>query len=313
MKYLLYDPHEIGLETGKSMGAEVFVKCPFHDDTHPSAEFNVMTGRFYCFACGAKSFAHFIARKNGTTCSQEFRELPAKDSDDDDAWKGLANSPLAYDNDYLQSRGVTNSQVTKYDIRSTAWGVVFPLRNENEKIVGMLARKYEGTQKYLVFGEKLPIYPLDKFQNYYGEVVVTEGVFGALAADRAGLQSVSTLSAMVKDSAGIWLNQVSPIVCFDDDDSGYIGAAKVLKLAPLSRVIVQGDEFDEMTPKQWDMAITKPRLVFKRYTNNIQDVASFADNSEKFWQAIGNFGKYLKNKNNSFSKKTTLTNSWMRA
>jgi len=310
MKALIYDPKEIGLTIGKSMGCEVFVNCPFHGDTHPSAEFNVQTGRFFCFACGARSYAPFLARKLGGTCSQEFRELPEKDADVDDAWIGMKNAPLGFNNEYLLSRNVTNIQIKKYDIRETSWGVLFPLRNENGIIKGMLARKYKGEQKYLVFGEKMPLYALDQFQFYYGEVIVTEGVFGVLAADRANLPATATLSAMVKESASVWLNQVDPIVCYDDDDSGYIGAAKVLKLAPMARAIVYGGEFDNLTPQEFYDVVTHPELTAREYTRSIEYISEYTSDKKKFWNDIENFGKYMKKKN--FTKGINLTNEWMR-
>lgn len=45
---------DLGTETLREYGQSK-IRCPFHDDQHPSATVNVGTGRFRCYACSAPS------------------------------------------------------------------------------------------------------------------------------------------------------------------------------------------------------------------------------------------------------------------
>ena len=57
----LIDPRALGLAVSKMAGLEAHCICPFHNDKSPSASFNVLNGKFICFACHTTSTAAKIA------------------------------------------------------------------------------------------------------------------------------------------------------------------------------------------------------------------------------------------------------------
>ena len=283
MKQLLYDPVAIGLTVGRSMGVEVFVTCPFHNDSRPSAEFNRQTGLFYCFSCSARSNAKILAKKLGGTLEREWVDKPRNASEDID-WRPLLNAPLAFGNEYLEDRGVWDTQVEAYGIRAFEKGIVFPITNTSGTVVGVVIRQFRGTPKYLVLGDKQPLWPMHLVPEFRpgASIALTEGVFGFLAAERARVPALASLSCMVKENAGPWLRNLNPLVCFDDDDAGYIGASRVLRFAPLSRVAVPGREFDEMTPAQWREFWNNGATT----TRSLTELASYVVDKAKFWSRI---------------------------
>lgn len=249
-----YDPEVVGLSHPKWVGrAEVIVECPFHGDRKPSLTFNVNSGLYYCFACGAAGTVKKLAAALGGRVIAG-RVTPPSRTYEDDQWRHLLDGPKAYDDEYLMSRGVTNSQVSEYGIRSHPDGICVPLTDIGANVVGVIMRWRKASNlRYMSFGEKPPVWPLFKFDEARSapEVIITEGLFGALAAERAGLTAVSVLGAAVKWEAGRYLTQISGLVCFDDDFAGCIGAARILKMAPLSQVILPGVEADELSPQEW--------------------------------------------------------------
>ena len=45
---------ERGLSTGRPRGEWATIRCPVHDDDHPSMNVSITDGHFRCHACGAK-------------------------------------------------------------------------------------------------------------------------------------------------------------------------------------------------------------------------------------------------------------------
>ena len=61
-----FDVRALGLEIHAISGTEeVIVRCPYHDDRHPSGSFNVNSGLFFCFSCGAAANVNQLAAKTG--------------------------------------------------------------------------------------------------------------------------------------------------------------------------------------------------------------------------------------------------------
>lgn len=292
-----YDPSVVGLSNPKWVGrSEVMVACPFHGDRKPSLTFNVNSGLYYCFACGAAGTVKKLASVLGGRVIAGRVQPPAR-AYDDDQWHHLLDGPLALDDEYLQGRGVTNEQVQRYRIHRHPDGICLPLTDILGDTVGVIMRRREASNlRYMSFGEKPPLWPLDTFDEARSarEVVLTEGLFGVLAADRAGLTAMSVLGAAVKWEARRYLQQISAVVAFDDDLAGYIGAARVLKMAPLSQVIVPGVEADELDEEGWHDVMT-----MNLRTRSTSVLATTSGDAAKFRETLQSI-------NRSFSRFTRM-------
>lgn len=253
-----YDPRQLGLSVSHYSGDEASVICPFHNDHKPSATFNIVTGLFYCFACGKSSNAAGVADHTGGHVARTFIPIVKRHSSASDMpWHSLLMGDYAYDHSYLRKRLVTNAQIKKFGIRKAKNALVFPMFGLDGTLCGVTLRRRPGLfPKYLVYGDKPPLWPLKASmvsERYAARTVfIVEGIFGVLRADLAGVMAFATTGAMVKHSASRILNNIErPLGFFDDDDAGLIAGIRLLQIAPLSRVILPGGEADELSIQEW--------------------------------------------------------------
>lgn len=251
-----YDVEALGLETTGGSGNEVYVKCPYHDDNSQSAQFNVVKGLLYCFACGKVATAKEIKRDLGGDIIKVNKRILQRDREWDKEinWRLF---PLATDNEYLKSRGVTNGQVVHYKILEVPnMGVAFPVSDLDGVVRGLQIRRYNGNPKYMFLGESAPMWPLSKvhFLNPNMPVLIVEGIFGVLNAERQGHQALALMGAnKLNQFTKTLLKPYKAVGFFDDDKAGYLAAAKMLVTFndPLTSVFVPGAEVDEMTENDW--------------------------------------------------------------
>lgn len=100
---------------------------------------------------------------------------------------------------------------------------------------------------------------MDTMQKRYGfPIIVTEGIFGALRADAAGLLSVAAMGAST--AYKLWdkvkgLNLWDVIYAFDNDYAGWTGLMKALdRLSVMDKhrvLLPRSVEVDQMTPTDW--------------------------------------------------------------
>lgn len=286
ISYTGFDPIALGINVKYYAGLHnVLCACPWHGGSD-SLCVNLQTGAFICYSCGEKGGPGKLVRKTGGSASwTNFFRPDIKEQDEE--WNRMLEGPLAIDNPYLISRRVTNEQVMKHNIRSCKVGIAIPLTDRGGKTVGALIRRREGKVRYIVLGEKPPIWPLPVLDTIKTNenVIVTEGIFGVLAAERAGLSAVAVLGARVKTDVRKWLGGVRPNVVFDQDMAGYIGAIKMLQLIPDTRVLMTGAEADEMSPEQWKMICEQNNL----WTSSIRQLGAKASqymnlSEAEFWE-----------------------------
>lgn len=283
----VFDPNEIGLSPIRYSNDEAIVCCPFHDDSSPSASFNIKTGLFFCFSCGASYSADNLAIQLGGRVLKTWRKDYMRGGDTKD-WRLLLRNPTAFDDAYLKSRGVIDLTISVLDIKKTDFGVVFPLHDRRDNVVGVTVRKYNGYPKYLTFGEKPPIYPQLYWQAEYEKVnfkfiAVVEGIFGFIRAKQSGVSSVATLGAMIKPQAASWLMSLNPKVMygvFDNDFAGYVAGGRLLKLYPEAKVVIPGLEADELLSEEWK-AIAAGGVYT---TRDIRDLARLSKDPDKFYR-----------------------------
>jgi len=69
----LLDHYDVEIDRKKSNKYNWVIRCPFHDDSHPSCSVHKLSGLYNCFACGAKGNAiHLIMELEG--CEYETAE-----------------------------------------------------------------------------------------------------------------------------------------------------------------------------------------------------------------------------------------------
>lgn len=243
-----YDPTAIGLSEFKIAGLEAKLRCPFHLDHSPSARFNLVSGLFHCFGCGTSANAHQLARMlGGEVVRIDVESIVVED--DPKEWMQLLYSRPAYGNRYLKHRGVTNEQIEKFGIMQTADGVLFPVKNRAGTIIGLQMRRYDGEPRYVLYGQKTPVWPLANLKYEY--LTLVEGVFGVLRGDKFGFQVVCAMGASAIPPAAAALEGRKVKILFDDDIAGYLGAYSFMKLHKSSTAVVPGVEADEMTFAEW--------------------------------------------------------------
>jgi len=245
----VFDPYSIGLDVKAIKDDEASCLCPYHSDHRPSASFNVVTGLFHCFSCGASSSARTLARDLGgqVLTTDSVAIMKAKDEAE---WRNVVTAPLAYDNPYLESRGVPNALVEAYEIRALPNGVAFINYDTRGRAIGAQVRQYEGTPRYLFYGDRAPLWPMQALKLNPCVIYLTEGVFGALRGLAAGKVAMATMGAGSLQAVSRILNGRKKVVVFDDDFAGHLGAAKLLSLGGF-HALIPGLEADELPLEQW--------------------------------------------------------------
>lgn len=275
------DPKALGLEIFRVSGDEVMCRCPFHDDRHPSASFNVSTGLFFCFSCGASSNAKGIARKLGTSV-ETTAFVSTKRELLDESWRPILNGSYAYDNTYLASRGVTKKLIRRFEITENADGIVIPIKSKSGKAVGALLRRYTQVhnQRYKFFGQSTPLWPMPALWrvNPKRRVFLVEGVFGALRARKYGVQAFATFGVSSMSGLSRLLGGLDVYAVFDNDFSGYVGYSRVLKELPRARCVVPGLEADELEREFWEL-LSNERL---STTRSLRTLATLSKDKKKY-------------------------------
>lgn len=240
-------------------GHEVLCHCPYHEDTNPSATFNVKSGLFHCFACGAGKNVKQLSRDLGVDVVR--REwfivagmLPTRRGGGTMEWHGLAASPLAYDHPYLESRGVSNAVVEEFGVRELAFGVGFPQYDREGHLTGFIVRKTKGFPRYLSFGTQQIVWPTMALPQR--RVFIVEGVFGVLRAFRHGYIAHAMFGTGNAKRVGAylqpWAAGVEIAAVLDPDYAGYVAAMELLVASDRRvGVVLPTFEADEGFAHEW--------------------------------------------------------------
>lgn len=245
-----FDPYALNLQVVKITGVEAKLRCPFHSDKTPSATFNLSTGLFHCFGCNYNANVYRLIKELGGFIRKiDIASVPHAEEVERE-WRQLAYSPLAIDDEYLISRGVTNEQIVKFNILKNENGILFPIFNHRGVLSGVQLRKYHGDPKYILNGERTPVWPMSNLRHH--ELLLVEGVFGVIRADKYGINAVCVMGASIVESAAKVLQGHKVKVVFDDDIAGYLGAHEFLRHHKDAAVVVPGCEVDELKRKGFE-------------------------------------------------------------
>jgi DNA primase len=277
-----FDPIEAGLRRGNwQSGDNIHVCCPYHGGSGKSAGFNIKTGAFHCFKCGANSNVYKIASEQGgrvvkTQIKKAYRANTVEN------WRHYLAHPVDTKNQYLLDRQVTPAQIEFFEIRTTPDSIVIPTKNQWGETIGVVIRKQEGKIRYLYGGERAPLWPLEFWHRYNRHdkpIVVVEGIFGALRGMLFGYQTFATLGAIVTKNTLKHLRVLPRLRCvFDPDDAGYVAGYRILKNVGIDSdvdVVVPGFEVDECDGGMWKHIVERAST-----TKSIERLAGYVKNEK---------------------------------
>lgn len=249
----------------KHSGRDLLVSClsPDHDDTNPSMRIDNTTGIFKCMSCGFSGniFSHFGENPNWLEIRrQKLRDIITAKLRETSGLS-IPENAVPFDNDWRGISAATYKKFGAFQHHNPEFigRVVFPIRNISGKIVAFTGR-HQGQEspKYLIqpHKAKIPLYPVVK--PIQGSVILVEGIFDMLNLHDKGLTNAVCafgVSNVNDDKINILKIQgvTQVYICFDSDDAGHNGAAKLKILLEkhdvLAEIISIGDAKDpgEMT------------------------------------------------------------------
>ena len=300
----IYDPTHLGLQVAKPMGDELQVFCPYHFDNNPSAEYNLTKGLFYCFGCHESKTAKQLASDLGGSLvplrviPDEYVSRPGDDLD----WVNLTRTKRAdKKNTYLRNRLVVRQQIERHDIRENEDGVLFPMKDRLGKIRGMQIRHYKRKPKYKFYGQRSPIWPMEKLTRLVEDstrenrnLLLVEGIFGVLRMELMGVDNAfaimgsSSIQRVAKIVEG--LSFVTPYALMDDDRAGLIAAGK-FALHGIN-VLLPPRNWPDSPDEYWPADHVRA-LKGIAPTTNVMDIIERSDNPvgmeiilEKYWRKM---------------------------
>jgi hypothetical protein len=264
----MISPEELGLEVYKYSGDEATVRCIYHDDVHPSAQFNIRSGLFYCFVCGIGKKAEDIAKELGGVLS----DIPMPKGgfvEPEIDWRArFLTQPLAIDSPYLTKRQVPQMAIKKLDIRAFDEGIIFPLfSNQTGDISGVQVRYFDRKPKYIFYGKRPAVYPIPMLPILDGPAILVEGVFSVIRGRSAGFEVFATLGATsLAPALNYFYDRTNVRGVFDADSAGCVAMAKLASVG--IACIAFPFEADEQTIGEW-------KLIIGNKNNFTMDVTHF--------------------------------------
>jgi len=231
---------EVGFNITRTYGDEIVAYCPWHEDSTASLAINPKNG-WHCFAgCGkGRSLQSLLYKFDPTKNHYQrfldiFPELYIRTLDfsksKEEEVKPLYDVdelPLAYDNEYLMSRGITNQTVTDFNLKYHEGfnSIVIPIY-QRSKFVGSVQRRIVGNPKYVNsagMNKDQILFPFDKAQSIDNRIILVEGVFDAIKAHQQGVVNVlSSFGGSMSEDHTKMLGSLAKtvVICPDKDLAG---------------------------------------------------------------------------------------------
>ena len=247
----------------RTSGKDFLIRClsPDHEDRNPSLRIDKTTGIFNCLSCGYSGnvFNHFGEKPDWLQMKREGLKKIISEKMNETSGLGIPENAVQFDQDW---RGISGDTFRKFEAfqhnNSEFIGrVVFPIRSITGKIIAFCGRHQgQADPKYLFHpsGAKLPLFPIVK--PIQGRIVLVEGIMDMINLHDKGLTNAVCAFGVNKVSVEklniLKIQGISGIdVCFDNDDAGQNGSAKlkdmlekndmVYNYVPLSKVKDPGE------------------------------------------------------------------------
>lgn len=232
----------LGIEVANEGDEEILFKCPFHDDTNPSASYNVTDRVYNCFVCGGGSLRS-LAKDLGFELEAEMidRIPPSLESIQKDLDSILNPKLDKYDYfleefekietifqcpEYLLDR-VDFETILEFNLHicensNSVYNerIIFPL--ESKENIGFIARDYTEVkpQKYL-FPKNMPKQEFLFGKIEHEEIIIVEGVFDVMKMWENGFENCVCPSGVVfsEEQASLMIeNGVKTLILLPDGD-----------------------------------------------------------------------------------------------
>lgn len=198
--------------------------CPFHKDIHPSLSVNKYGGYFNCFGCGEhgnyielieklKVKATFIPKLSPPRKSEIITDLSK-------FWRGKRVEK------FRKNRNFSREIIQQFEVLEDNEFLIFPIRDKNNKILGIIKRIGRVFYTYLPRGGVL--YGA-QFIKRGKEVILTEGITDVMRATEYGYQAVGLLTNRISVKQKRVLSTLTDkvIIALDYDPSGRQGSIQV--------------------------------------------------------------------------------------
>lgn len=294
------DPDYLGLEVVTWLQhGEVMARCPWHGGT--SLTVSLTRGLYFCFSCSQAGPIEDLADKLGGVVVR--RTIQVKHNvEEHEGWQQLLTLPLALGDPYLAERRVVDTQVRQHQLRRHERGVIIPLPAYDGHPVGVLLRQvgqHRGP-KYLLLGQRPLLWPLTELRRYASQanldergryLVLTEGVFGAMSAERAGYRGLALLGAGFHRDVSSYLASRSEqlLLCLDPDPAGYAGAYRLLRELPLALAWCPALEADELAPADWQYALSR---LDAGWTRRLEDLLKVTPKPEELLKVMQRLARH---------------------
>lgn len=231
---------DVGFHVTKSYGDEIVAYCPWHDDSTASLAINTENG-WHCFAgCGKGRTLESLLVKfapNKKLYQRLAAALPelylesldtrSTQSEDIKPLYHVDELPMAYENEYLASRGITAETVSEFNLKYHKGfnSIIIPIY-QNSELVGSVQRKIVGNPKYINspgMNKDQILFPFDKVQPIDRKVILVEGIFDAIKAHQEGVTNVlSSFGGSMSQGHIRMLGSIARtvVICPDKDRAG---------------------------------------------------------------------------------------------
>lgn len=278
------DVAEKYLDVTLRSGTEWMARCPFHDDSSASLQFNVEKGLYYCFACHAKGniktfLRHFGAqyRDPEVDVADIYAKLDLIDSVSKSPTKPstLPESTLkryAFPTDYWDGRGLSRAVQTAFDLGYDPIenDAIIPVRNINGELIGVIRRRLEkdAMPKYMYykgFPRKTSMFASWLVaKKGTDHAVITEGSLDAVSVWQAGHPALAQYGSSISREQVVLLRRlgITRVTLFYDNDRA--GREANLAAIPLLRdflvYVVQYSDDDVKDPGGMDNKTIRARI-----------------------------------------------------
>jgi len=237
---------DIGLEV--PIEEQFNIRCPFHEDRIDSCSINTDKGVWICFAgCGQGTLYSFLMKylhigyaeaQQKVIQSQANFDINIFDDGlfiDDDMPEVTFPSRQGFVPEWIFDRGFNKRTLRKWGCGIDVWnGLVIPIEDKDNKLVGWVTRKEFGTPKYL-YSKGLKKSKILFGQQFLKEktpfVCITEGTLDTMWLDQNGFSSVAILGAILskaQEELTLALPTEELVLCLDNDEAGQIGLDRAM-------------------------------------------------------------------------------------
>jgi hypothetical protein len=218
-------------------GVERSFHCPVHDDSHPSASVNIVSGLWICYSCGAKGKAGdgysvdpdaLVSYLKDKARLKETKYFP-------ESWLNLYGGDCEYWRQRFSQQACEHFQLG-YDAETDS--ATYPVRDAGGYLLGVVRRPlspdWDGGKYIYPRHVDVTRYLFNySHQEARRRVLLVEGAADAIAAWEAGYEAYAIYGSRLSEEQVRLLHRVGAVeiwTAFDNDEAGQRAHNRVLEL-----------------------------------------------------------------------------------